>query len=278
MMKTGKFLFIFIMAFNTSFLSAQVFEAVWETKPVLKTPESVYYDQGRDQIYVSNINGKPSEKDGNGFIALLSDDGTIKKLEWITGMDAPKGMAVVDNLLYVTDIDRIRVIDIDQAKLIKTIPVEGAEFLNDLAADNNGDVYISDMQKNQILKLSNDTVNFWLADEKIVSPNGLAFFNNHLMIGTKEDLLSVNPESKNVRVKVEGVGPIDGLVPVGGQKFVVSNWSGRILMVSPSEKIVLGNTTDLKIQAADLGYIPGQKLILIPTFFNNRVVARKLPK
>jgi len=277
MMKAGKFLFIFIMVLNTSFLTAQVFEAVWETKPVLKTPESVYYDQAGDQIYVSNINGKPGEKDGNGFIALLSTDGTIKKLEWVTGMDAPKGMAVVDNLLYVTDIDRIRVIDIDQAKLIKTIPVEGAEFLNDLAADKQGAIYISDMQKNQILKLSNDTVSLWLTDEKIVSPNGLAFNNNNLMVGTKEDLLSVNPDTKNIRVRVEGVGPIDGLVPVGGNKFVISNWSGRILMVSPSEKIVLGNTTDQKIQAADMGYIPEQKLILIPTFFNNRVVARKLP-
>ncbi|HDO27792.1 MAG TPA: ATP/GTP-binding protein [Bacteroidetes bacterium] len=276
-MKVKKFILTLLTVLALSGLQAQVFTVVWETKPVFKTPESVYFDPAREQIYVSNINGKPLEKDGNGFISLLTKEGKIKELKWVTGLDAPKGMAVVDSLLYVTDIDRIRVIDINRAIILKTIRVDSAQFLNDLVADNNGNMYITDTEKNQILKLSNDTVRRWLTDEKIISPNGLAFNKNKLMVGTKEDLLSIDPVSKNIRVKFTGVGPIDGLVPVGGQKFVISNWSGRIMLVSPSEKIVLGNTTEQKIQAADLGYIPEQKLILIPTFYDNRVVARSLP-
>ena len=256
---------------------AQVFTIAWETEPVFKTPESVYYDQARDQIYVSNINGKPAEKDGNGFLSLLGPDGKIIKLQWVTGMDSPKGMTMVDSLLYVTDIDRIRVIDVTTAKIIKTIPVDSAKFLNDIAAGPQGDIYISDTRKNEILKLANDTVKVWLTGEKIVSPNGLAFNKNRLIVGTKDDLLTVDTESKAVRVRYEGVGPIDGLVPVGGQKYVISDWAGRVMLVSPSEKVVLGNTTNEKKQAADLGYIPDKKLILIPTFFDNRVEARTIP-
>jgi len=266
-MKVKYFILTLLTVLALSGLQAQVFTVVWETKPVFKTPESVYFNPVREQIYVSNINGKPLEKDGNGFISLLTKEGKIKELKWVTGLDAPKGMAVVDSLLYVTDIDRIRVIDINRAIILKTIRVDSAQFLNDLVTDNNGNMYITDTEKNQILKLSNDTVRRWLTDEKIVSPNGLAFNKNKLMVGTKEDLLSIDPISKNIRVRYTSVGPIDGLVPVGGQKFVISNWSGRIMMISPSEKIVLENTTEQKIQAADLGYIPKQKLILIPTFF-----------
>jgi len=275
-MKASQIIFILLATFSLSTLRAQVFEKVWEPDSVLRIPESVYYDQARDQIYVSNINGKPLDKNGNGFISLVGPDGKIIKLQWVTGLDAPKGMAVSDSLLYVTDIDRIRVINITQARIIKTIPVDSAEFLNDLTKDDHGNLYISDTKTNKILKMSNDSVKVWMTDEKIISPNGLAFNKNKLLVGTKDDVLVIDPESKSVRVKFEGVGPVDGLVPVGGQKFVISDWSGRVMLVSPSEKVVLGNTTEQKIQAADLGFIPDEKLILIPTFFDNRVVARTI--
>ena len=266
-----------VAALLVTSIDAQVFTIVWKTEPVFKVPESVYYDQARDQIYVSNINGKPSEKDGNGFLSLLSPDGKILKLQWVTGLDAPKGMTMIDSLLYVTDIDKIRVIDVTKVKVIKTIPVPGSEFLNDVTADDKGNVYISDTRKNNILKLSNDTVKVWLTDDKIISPNGLAFNKNKLMVGTKNDLLAVDPDSKSVHVRYEDVGPIDGLVPVGGQKYVISDWAGRVMLLSPSQKVVLGNTTNEKKQAADLGFIPDKKLILAPTFFDNRVVARTIP-
>jgi hypothetical protein len=90
-------------------------------------------------------------------------------------------------------------------------------------------------------------------------------------------LLKVDPESKNVKVFIKETGPIDGLVALTSSKYVISDWSGRIQMITPTEKFLLGNSTDENIQAADLGYIPEDKLILIPTFFDNRVVARKLP-
>jgi DNA-binding beta-propeller fold protein YncE len=274
-MKTYTLLILILFSFSA--IQAQVFDMVWQTDQVLKTPESVYYDEARDQIYVSNINGKPLDKDGNGFIALLARDGSIKKMKWVTGMHAPKGMILVDSLLYVTDIDRIHVIDVTKAAIVKTYDQPDAMFLNDMTKDHLGRIYISDMQKSQILRLKNDTITNWLEGESIPGVNGLEFHSSNLIVGTKNQLLKIDPNSKAIKVFVDETGPIDGLVWVGGSKYVISDWSGRIQLVSPSLKLVLGNSTDENIQAADLGYIPEEKLILIPTFFDNRVVARRLP-
>jgi hypothetical protein len=40
---------------------------------------------------LSNIDGKPDEKDGRGFISKISPvNGTIIELNWVTGLNAPK--------------------------------------------------------------------------------------------------------------------------------------------------------------------------------------------
>ena len=268
---------IIILSVCSSFLNAQSFDKVWETERVLKTPESVLYDQIRDQIYVSNINGKPTEKDGNGFISLLDREGNIKNLKWVTGIDAPKGMAILNDSLFVTDIDRIHIISISQAKIIQTIEVAGASFLNDIVIMDDGVAYITDMLEEKIIKLNDGKVEFWLADKLLIKPNGLAIFKDDIAVGVKNSILRVNTISKNISLFVDETGPVDGLIYLGKNKFVVSDWAGRILLVNRSEKIVLSNSTEKNIQAADLGFIPDDKIVLIPTFYDNRVVAAQLP-
>jgi len=268
---------IIILSICSSFINAQSFDKVWETEKVLKIPESVLYDEIRNQIYVSNINGKPTEKDGNGFISLLDREGNIKNLKWVTGMHAPKGMAVLNDSLFVTDIDRIHIISINNAKIIQTIEVKGAGFLNDIVIMNNGVAYITDMNEEKILKLKDGNVEFWLADTMLVKPNGLAIYKDNIAVGVKNSILRVDIESKNIKLLIDETGPVDGLIYLGKNKFVVSDWAGRILLVNPSEKIVLSNSTEKNIQAADLGYIPDSKIVLVPTFYDNRVVAAQLP-
>lgn len=271
------FLFLsltFILSIN---LQAQSFDLAWQTDQVLKTPESVLFDVSRNQMYVSNINGKPTDKDNNGFISILNRDGSIKNLEWVSGMDAPKGMALVDSLLFVTDIDRIHIINVNQSKIIKTVAVKGASFLNDMAAISANQIVISDMGNDHLLIYDGNTVSVWLEDELLVSPNGLAFFNGTLYVGAKDNLLKIDPSVKKLKKFIEGTGPIDGLIPLSSNKFVLSDWSGRVLIAQADAKTVLQNTASQNIQAADLGFIREDKIVLIPTFFDNRVVARKLP-
>ncbi|MCB2208453.1 MAG: hypothetical protein KQH67_09155 [Bacteroidetes bacterium] len=271
-------LFLSLLFIFSNGIHAQHFEEVWSTKKEFKTPESVLYNPSLNVIYVSNINGKPTDKDGNGFISLMDTTGAIKELEWITGFDAPKGMAVLNDTLMVTDIDKIHVISISQAKIIQTIKVEGASFLNDIVLMDDGTTFITDMVEENIIMIKDGKAVVWLTDVLLVKPNGLALMkNNSVAVGVKNGILKVDTETKAVKSFIEETGPVDGIIYLGGNKFLISDWAGRITWVSPSEKIVLSNSTESNIQAADLGYLIDKKWVLTPTFFDNRVIASQLP-
>ena len=258
-------------------LTAQSLKPVWETPHVLKVPESVFYNAQTQQIYVSSINGKTTAKDGNGFISLLSTDGKILNLNWVQGLNGPKGMALKGNYLYVTDIDRLAQIDISNGKIVRFYPALGAVFLNDAQTGTNGKIYVTDSGRGAIYILDNGKLNLWLIGPLFKGANGLAWENGKLLVGVADYLLQVNPKTKVIKKLVENKGGIDGLVPLGNNEFLVSDWAGKIQIISPHKKpVVVSNTTEQKINAADLGYIPKLKLVMIPTFFDNRVIAKQL--
>src|SRR5258707_2917915 len=77
------------------------------------TPESVLHDSTQDIYFVSNINGSPTAKDNNGFISRVRPDGAIENLKFIEGghgatLNAPKGLALAGDTLWVADIDAVR--------------------------------------------------------------------------------------------------------------------------------------------------------------------------
>ncbi|MFO1433042.1 MAG: hypothetical protein U1F76_23535 [Candidatus Competibacteraceae bacterium] len=57
-------------------------------------------------------------------------------------MDAPTGIAAVGNLLYVADRAGVHKIDIQRAKILRTIEIPNSKFLNDVAGAPNGDLFI----------------------------------------------------------------------------------------------------------------------------------------
>src|SRR5688572_31240453 len=122
------------LAFTLSVLSisAQTLTPKWKTEATLLVPESVLLDSKNNVLYVACIDGKPEDKDGNGYVAQVGLDGKIKNLKWATGMNAPKGMGLHNGKLYVADIDRVVVIDVATGKIASTVPIEGAKFLNDV--------------------------------------------------------------------------------------------------------------------------------------------------
>ncbi len=81
-------------------------EQSWATGMVFDVPESVLYNPAKKELYVSNINGQPLGRDGNGYISRLGLDGEIIIRKWVTGLDAPKGMGIFKNILYVADINK----------------------------------------------------------------------------------------------------------------------------------------------------------------------------
>lgn len=255
---------------------------LWETDTTLTTCESVIYNEAANILYVANIQGDPTAKDGKGFISKLTTDGKIETLEWIKGLNAPKGMGIIGNKLFVTDITDIVEIDIEKGKIIKKHPVKGADFLNDITTDvATGTVYFTDMKKNKIQTLATKTgvIADFIAADSLGSPNGLYFLDaGTLMLATNGDskFKKIDLATKQVSVVVEGIDAGDGVEKVGENAYLVSSWTGEVFYINNGEKLKLLDTQADKINAADIGYVPSQKILLVPTFFKNTVAAYQL--
>ena len=255
----------------------------WQTKKELRVPESVLYDEAGNILYVSNINGKPTEKNGQGFISKVSLDGKIEVLKWTTGLNAPKGSAIYGDKLYVSDIDRLVEIDLNTGKILAKYPATGAKFLNDVATDSSGNVYVTDMssENSVIYKLSQGNMTVWMIGTEIKNPNGLYMEEKRLLVGNSGDgsIKAINLADKKISTIARVGSGIDGLRSDGKGNYFVSDWKGKTSLVTGSGKvIVLIDTTASKINSADLEYVKSKKLLLIPTFFDNRVVAYKVGK
>jgi hypothetical protein len=260
---------------NKIFQSDQLVKK-WETAAVLKVPESVCFDPESRLLFVSNIDGKPTEKDGNGFIAIVSPDGSVSKGPWITGLNAPKGMGIYKGILYVSDIDRVAAIDISTKKIVKFYEFPEAKFLNDIAIDEKGSVYISDMMATRIYRIYEGKTEIWLDDEILTGPNGLFVDGNQLLIGCNK-IVSAGIEDKKITVWLDKTGSIDGLEGTGDGSYLFSDWQGSVYLVGPDKKIEkILDTTPAGINAADIEFIPSMKLLLVPTFGDNRVMAYEL--
>jgi sugar lactone lactonase YvrE len=253
----------------------------WQTKEELRVPESVLYDESRNILYVSNINGKPTEKNGKGFISKVSLDGKIEVLKWATGLHAPKGSAIYKNKLYVSDIDHLIEIDVKTGKIMAKYPATEAKFLNDVATDSMGNVYVTDMssENSVIYILRHGTMTVWMKGGEISGPNGLDMEGKRLLVGNSGDgsLKAINLADKKITTIARVGSGIDGLRSDGKGNYFISDWRGKTSLVTASGQIiVLIDTTALKINSADLEYIKNRKLLLIPTFFANSVVAYRV--
>jgi len=249
----------------------------WESPPSYNVPESVCYDPVSRLLFVSNIAGKPADKDGNGFIARLAPDGSVNKMPWFGGgLNAPKGMGIYNRTLFVADIDRVAEIDIQNMTNIKFYDFPEAKFLNDIAIDQKGAVYISDMMSTRIYRIYDGKTEIWLDDPILTGPNGLFVDGNQLLIGCNK-IVSVGLEDKKVTVWLDNTGNIDGLEGTGDGRYLFSDWQGSVYLVGAdkkTEKIL--DTSAAGINAADIEFIPSLKLLLVPTFNDNRVMAYEL--
>lgn len=274
-MKTILSVLFLILVFGVNSSKAQHLEKVWQSTADLKTPESALYDQEKDVIYVSNINGDPAQKDGNGFISILNPDGSAKNLEWIKGLNAPKGLAIFKGKLYVADVDQLVEIDIAKGTISAKYDAPGAVFLNDVTACMNGMIFVSDTRTAKIHVLNEGKFTVWMEGKPFETPNGLMAEKGKLLVGDN-NIYEVDIQTKKVTTLIEDAGGVDGLEKNNEGDFVFSNWPGRIFIHKNGKTIKLLDTTEQKLNTADIDYDLKHDLILVPTFFDNHIVAYKI--
>jgi DNA-binding beta-propeller fold protein YncE len=257
------------------FAQARSLVKKWETPATLKTPESVLFDPAGRVLYVANIDGKePWTKDGAGSIGKVGLDGKVIAAEWVKGLEAPKGMALHGGKLYVADIDRMVVIDVAKGVIAQTIAVPGSQRLNDVTVDKAGVVYVSDMQGLKIYALKNGQPSVFL--EGFKRPNGVLSVGDDFYVLDSGALLKFGKDKQRTTV-VEGMdASTDGVEHVQGDEFIVSCWAGAVYHVKGGEKTQLLDTRAQKVNSADIGYDAKNRIVYVPTFFINTVVAYEL--
>lgn len=225
-------------------------ERMWVTSG-FSSPEGVALaPDGR--YFISNVVGDGSAADGEGFISIVTPNGEIADPRFVDGLNAPKGMAVMDGKLYVADIDTIRVRDALTGETIADIPLAGAKFLNDMTVWQ-GHVYVSDSGDAAIHRLDGETVTLWKKDEVLAGVNGLLGDGERLLVSTMTEghLIEYTDEAA-ARVIASGMTDADGIgLAPGG--YLVSAWRGEIYFVSKAGEVSsLLTTRDQGILQNDL--------------------------
>jgi len=251
---------------------------LWETEKVFTIPESILWDPKREVIYVTNFDqmnmGNPNVFQ---FISKMSIEGELLEMCWVDSLTNPLGMTIFNDQLYVVERKQIAVINLENGEIIKRIAVPESMFLNDIAIDKDGIIYLSDSRKNVIWKLTDGDVELWLSGDDVLDPNTMYMFDGKLLFGNSGDswLKSVDfstKEIKNIARFPEGF--IDGIRPDNKGNLLVSLWKGKIYRVTKEGEIALIlNTENQGMYSADFEYIPEKELLIIPTFYGNLIQA-----
>lgn len=231
-------------------------------------------------------------RDGNGFISRLKADGTIDSLHFIQGgrggavLNGPKGMAMVDDTLWVADIDAVRGFNRKTGAAVASLELgKQAKFLNDAAAGPDGTVYITDTgaefdAKGALVHAGPDRI-FALNGRKIsiaaegpwlAVPNGITWdqaagrFVVVPLVGTT--LLGWKPGEAKADTIGTGPGMQDGVEVLGGETYVTSWADSTLFAITPggNRKVATGVNSP-----ADSGVDPTRDLVAIPLFLENKV-------
>ncbi len=269
--------------------SALQLSEIWTLAEGLNRPESVVYDPEQDALYVSNINGDGSEKDGNGYLSKVSTTGQMVEEQWVTGLNAPKGLALSGNRLYASDIDELVEIDPATGEITARYPAEGAAFLNDVAAGPDGSVYVSDSRVSKLYRLQGGNLSLFLEDGRVMAPNGVHIVEGRLVVAAGDSTIENAGGARYLQsVSLDGqeIAPLSDRTPIGsvdavepderGGLFLTDWGAGKVMHYAPEN----GVTTLLEVSqgTADLEYVPDTQTIYLPVMMSDRLIAYRVER
>jgi len=228
--------FLFALAFGTAQAASVIVD---KAIPGFSSPESVVVT-GND-VFVSNLGVKlePMEKDGDGFISRLDRQGNIKALKWADKLNGPKGMIEVEGVLYVADIDRVLGFRVRDGKPVFDLDLSatGTRFLNAFARYDNRRLLLSatDIGKVFVVDLPGRKFSELAFDTSPKGPNGMKKMGSRLVVVEWGTDGQANGAVKTYRLegmaakldkafKPEPPGYFDGVVDMGANRWLVSNW------------------------------------------------------
>jgi sugar lactone lactonase YvrE len=260
------------------------------------SPENLIYDSATDAILITNINGDPSQKDANGFVSRVSGDLKQVQTKWIDGsntktrLDAPKGILLRGDTVYVADVGVVRLFDKRTGAAIKQLPVSGLG-LNDLAFDDQGALYVTDTGPPRTPTVKPDTAQDidavfrfdgaqarpLVQGTQLERPDGIVYDGASLVVAPLggNTLYRVDGRGKRIDYIPLGNGQLDGLFRLADGRLLVTSWEGKCvyLLAGTSVKTLLSGIDS----PAGVGVDTRRQRVLVTSFNGNRLYAVRLP-
>lgn len=284
---------------NTTAAAPATPQKVGETAG-LNVPESVRYDAELDVFFVSSINGNPSQKDNNGSIARVRADSTSVLTMLVEGgkggarLNAPKGMALRGDTLFVADIDMLRMFNKRTGATLGAVSLreQSATFLNDVAAGPDG-IYITDTgiafdEKggmthpgvNRIFKVVGTTVTEAARGDSLGNPNGIAWdqSGNRFVLAPfgSPNLQSWTPGQATPTTLVAGPGGYDGVEVLPNGNILVSSWTDSTVHIVHGGSHMMPLIRNVP-SPADIGVDTKRNVVAVPRFNDGRVEYFRIP-
>ncbi len=266
----------------------------------LHQPEGVRYDADQDVFFISNMVGFGSAKDANGYIVeVKANDLSIGKVFAENGragvvLDAPKGMAINGDTLWVCDIDMMRAINRRTGLYLGALDLApyGAVLLNDVTMGGDGAMYITDTGilmtekgviykgADKIFRVSGGKVSVIASGAGLMRPNGITWDKeaNRVVVVTFDpfhsQMYSLSPNGER-RLLGKGNGKFDGVEPLGGGRFMVASWNdSSVRLLGNGENRRIANNV---MMPADIGFDTRRNRLAIPIGPLNQMQLWQLP-
>lgn len=245
----------------------------------LDGPEAVRYDADQDVYFIANFTGGGNDQDSTGFITKADAEGNIIEREFMSGtkkapLHAPRGMFLVNETLWAADVLGLHGFNKETGEQTDFVDFSEFEigFLNDVSANENGVIYVTDTGNPRVYKVENGAATIFL-DSLEISPNGITLDpeNKKFVLAPwngETTFYTFNTEKDLVEYNSIVGGYFDGLEFLNGKLLLASQQDSSIRVFDGNESSILIKTSG---RPADIGINTQSNHIAVPYIALDRV-------
>ena len=253
----------------------------------LLNSECIRYDAANDRYLISNLGTRGPEN--NGYITIMSPDGTIVNQKFIEGgkngatLIDPLGIYIQDGMIWVADITHMRKFDLKTGAPRGEVALVGANRPNDIFVMPGGQAYLSDNGgvSGSIIKVSPSGQVSLLQprDDIMEKPNGVAVMPDGTLIhGGRGVNVSYRDRDTGrlIKEKTLPTGQFDALIPLADGGFLAASQLGKNIYKVSANGDVTEVAKEIAVPAA-IGYDTKRNRLLIPQIAPGSITMVDLP-